>query len=95
MTATVERYEVEACEDCVLALSGVADDLTAERLAELDEGRAKLWPDAEGWHLVPDCPEDCEGGFSWSPCAVCGSPLGGHRHPVAVWRDNDERMTGR
>ena len=28
------------------------------------------------------CPEEDEGFFSWSACEVCGSTLGGNRHPV-------------
>ena len=30
------------------------------------------------------CGEDCEGGFSWSPCEVCGCSLGGDRHKAAI-----------
>ena len=38
-----------------------------------------------------------EGGFSWSPCEICNSPLGGNRYPVhAVNPDDDSvvHMTG-
>lgn len=30
---------------------------------------------------------DCEvNSFSWSPCDVCGSNLGGERHAVSFWK---------
>ena len=44
------------------------------------------WPGADGWELYPSCPEDCEGGFSWSSCNGCGSTLGGDRHPAVAWK---------
>jgi hypothetical protein len=40
----------------------------------------------QGYHVVPACPEDCEGEFSWSSCDGCGSTLGGDRHPAIAWK---------
>ena len=37
-------------------------------------------------HVVVACVEGCDGWFSWSPCNVCGSQLGGDRHTFAVLR---------
>lgn len=31
------------------------------------------------------CPENCEGYFTWHSCDVCGSSLGGERHPVVFY----------
>lgn len=30
------------------------------------------------------CDDDCDGGFSWSPCGFCGSTLGGDRHHAVI-----------
>lgn len=39
-------------------------------------------PGCETCGLPEDAEEyDCEPGFSWSACEVCGSSLGGDRHP--------------
>lgn len=48
-------------------------------LADYNEHNANRVP-------VLNCPEDCEGEFSWSRCDVCGSGLGGVRHPVVFFR---------
>ena len=39
------------------------------------------WPN---YDVTINCPEDCEGHFSWSQCNGCGSRLGGERHPIAA-----------
>jgi hypothetical protein len=44
------------------------------------------WPAEDGWHLTPDCSEDCEGDFSWHSCDACGSTLGGDRHAAIASR---------
>lgn len=44
------------------------------------------WPAADGWTIAPNCPEECEGGFSWSGCDACGSTLGGERHPAVAMK---------
>ena len=50
------------------------------------------WP--APWTVTPNCPEDCDGGFSWQSCDCCGSHLGGDRHPaVAHNRDTKEEHT--
>lgn len=83
-----ESYDLEACINCVMLLANretpteMDESETAEWLAGMD----KAWPESEGWHLAPACGEDCEGGFSWRACGVCGSNLGGDRHAVTAWR---------
>jgi hypothetical protein len=39
---------------------------------------------SESGAIADDC--ECEQDtFSWSPCALCGSPLGGSRHAATFW----------
>lgn len=40
--------------------------------------------------VASDCPEcDCDQiSFSWSPCEICLSPLGGSRHAFTLWPTN-------
>lgn len=78
--------ELSVCVDCLaIAANGElgqgdtkADEAHAEAMS------SQLMGDAP-W-LVPACPEDCEGWFSWSRCDGCGSTLGGDRHPAAIVR---------
>lgn len=85
---TQETWSGEMCVDCLVLLANgetpaeMSERETEEWLAAID----RAWPESEGWHLAPACGEDCEGGFSWSSCDVCGSRLGGDRHDVAAWR---------
>jgi hypothetical protein len=37
-----------------------------------------------GLTVVPNCPEDCEGYFSWYPCELCRDHKGGNRHHAAL-----------
>lgn len=71
---------VEGCTDCILFLAN--GDIPEER-PDLPDDIAALW---EGYHLAPAGGEDSEPYFSWSPCEVCGSRLGGNREPVAYWK---------
>jgi hypothetical protein len=80
---TTDTIEIEVCVDCASLIAngdttGIDDP---EREAEV-LAQAGI---PEGWHVALDCPEDCEGGFSWSPCGACRSPLGGDRHPAVLW----------
>lgn len=85
---TEERHEGEMCADCLMLLASgetpteMSERETEEWLAAID----RAWPESEGWHLAPAYGDDCEGSFSWSSCDVCGSKLGGDRHPVSAWR---------
>lgn len=73
------------CVDCLCLLANgdvpehMDDVQRSEWLAEIDRRTA-------GYDVVPACQEDCEGHFSWSSCDVCGSTLGGDRHPVSMIR---------
>lgn len=71
-----------ACTDCLMLVANgetppeMDEAATAAYLAEVERRSA-------GYTVVPACDEECEGGFSWSACDLCGSTLGGDRHPVA------------
>ena len=74
-----DYLKIAICVDCLFVLAnGVETE--ADRLAA--EGMAREWPDSE---LTINCPETCDGWFSWSGCEGCGSQLGGERHPAAVF----------
>lgn len=71
----------EACVDCLMLLAN------GETPPEMDENETQSWLElighrTEGFTVVPACEEECKGSFSMSPCDVCGSHLGGDRHPV-------------
>ena len=68
-----EFYPVSACVDCVVAIAN--DDYTGmdnEREAEVRAALEKHEYAYGGEEL----------GFSWAPCGVCGSRLGGDRTQV-------------
>lgn len=50
---------------------------------------AKMAERWAGYRLTNDCPEGCEGHFSWSQCQGCGTRLGGDRHPFVAWPIKD------
>lgn len=78
----------------------VADDEDASTAGGYDPDATKLWWIGEadqvtateplnrldGYHTAANCGVDCEG-FSSSPCEACGSPLGGDRHKLTIWKD--------
>ena len=72
-----ETYELEVCVDCAMLIAN----------GETPEGNPDftLSPRWDGYHVALNCPEDCEGSFTWSSCEGCDSPLGGDRHPAAAW----------
>jgi hypothetical protein len=71
----------EACVDCLMLVANGETPPNMDKV-ETAEYLARVETRTAGFHVIPACPEDCEGSFSWSPCDVCGSPLGGDRHPV-------------
>lgn len=72
--------EGECCVDCLTMIANGDDSgMTPERSAEVQKAIGEC-----GGYPVASCGDDCEGGFSWSPCDLCGSRLGGERHPFAV-----------
>lgn len=81
----IKHVDLSICVDCLMFVANgeVTDsqgnDVTAEHAAKITE----QWGD-DAQHLVPACPEECEGWFSHSSGDGCGSTLGGERHPAAV-----------
>lgn len=76
-----DDIEIQICSDCAM--------MSANGLAgweyEQDWLETYLWNcKAYGAEPVLTCGEDCDGGFSWSPCGFCGSKLGGDRHPAIL-----------
>lgn len=78
-----EVTEVDACVDCTQAVAGITahergEEYPAETMAALNEYGMRL--------VNGDCGEENEHcvSFTWSPCELCGSSLGGERHRVAI-----------
>jgi len=73
-----DDIEIQICSDCaMMSANGVAGWEHDDRwLADYMESAEKYGDP------VLTCGEDCNGGFSWSPCGFCGSKLGGDRHPA-------------
>lgn len=79
----IVTHELEACVDCLMwVANGEATDEHAARIASQRPGVE---------HIIVACNEDCEGPFSWRPCEVCGSTLGGERHKVAILASGEAR----
>ena len=72
--------DISVCGDCLQYLANGPDSLEPHRVAEIEVAIQR-----EGSAVVPNCDEDCEGDFSWSPCELCRYTLGGDRHKAAVW----------
>lgn len=75
--ATINMADLEFCPDCVqMIANGEGTDAHSEAMIE-------LW--GEGINgvlgLTLNCPEDCDGYFTWRSCNGCGDTLGGDRHP--------------
>ena len=74
--------ELEGCTDCIMYLAN----------GELPEDNPGGWtPEAveanwKGYHVCVAGDENSETSFSWQPCDVCGSALGGDRYPCAAWK---------
>lgn len=69
----VETFIV--CVDCYYyAANGHADDTTQERRAEIEKAFASYGPNLVAGDDLAE--------FSWRPCQLCESPLGGSRHEV-------------
>lgn len=80
-----EWPRLSICADCLEAVANgldSCDSLDPEGRAAVAAGIARETSD--GSTLAPDCEEDCEGAFSWSPCELCQRPEGGARHRLAV-----------
>ena len=85
-----EWHDVEVCLDCYYYANGFTDDNwtddeKAEFVSRYNDG-------LQGWdRLVSNTdPEEEYEGFSWTPCDVCRSHLGGTRYPCSLYRANNE-----
>lgn len=76
--------DLSACVDCLMVIANGEYPEDEERRDAIVAGEKREYE--AGWIWAYDCPEDCEGWFSMSPCDICRSPLGGDRHPVALIR---------
>lgn len=78
-----ETVEIDLCVTCLVVTANgcenAEDEACAERMAD-------LWPATDGWAVHGNCPEDCDGWFSWQTCDGCGERLGGQRHPGVAMR---------
>ena len=73
-----QRIDVEVCVDCLVLDANGPDELDSEYLARVEAYD-------RGGQITNNCPEGCEGWFSWESCDGCGSTLGGDRHPAVLW----------
>ena len=78
---TTETYTASICTDCHM-YSHYGDDsfsdyVTPEMASDIRQGFDEL-----GNVHVADHHEEAH--FSWSPCDICGSHLGGDRHDVDI-----------
>lgn len=87
-----------ACTDCTILLANgeapadMSEDQVTAREDQIDARNAgytitlgMLREEHSCDGTSDEC--DCEvTSFSWSPCDVCGSNLGGERHAVSFWK---------
>lgn len=67
----METIEYSVCRDCLMYVAyGHENETMQAHIART------------GGHFVPDGHSDNE--FSWRPCELCGSTLGGSRHGVSL-----------
>jgi hypothetical protein len=82
-----EIIKLEGCTDCIMYLAN----------GELPEEDVNGWsPEAverkwKGYQVVVAGDENSEENFSWQPCDVCGSTLGGNRFPCAAWKCEESK----
>lgn len=77
-TAWFEYDEDEVTELFALAFSG---ELEVSAFSfDLDAVTVEGWTETDRYHGA-----DTEAQFTYDGCDVCGSPLGGDKHPVAAW----------
>lgn len=94
----MERYTVEVCEECYMALAGVLEDVSEGYTwvplsqlgdaARVDMGCTRCEPcgRCDAGDAVPACQCDAHGdmghGFSRVTCGGCGATWAGNRYPV-------------
>lgn len=78
--------EFAICTDCFMWCHGYSpEENTAERVAEIERGfRLNQVVSTDPYS------ENGEPHFSWSPCEVCESHLGGDRYDVALFIHESE-----
>lgn len=79
---TYDTLTLAGCIDCVMVLANGPEDEDGHNAAN---AMAHKWGH-DVRHLVNACTEECEAWFSMDDCDVCGSTLGGDRHPVVLVR---------
>jgi len=81
-----DPIDVSMCVTCLVWLANGDGDTerTEGEEREFVDRLASRW---DGWYLAPGASD--EEAFSWSPCDVCGSTLGGDRAPGVAWRLTD------
>lgn len=80
----IDHIEYSVCEDCLQAIAyGESEhDITADIERELNGRAGHFSTGVEQTEDDPDGTGDIE--FSWRPCELCLSPLGGSRHGVTL-----------
>mgnify|MGYP005822739819 CR=1 FL=1 len=91
-----DTLELAICSDCYMYYHDTdslgSDYLTPEMAHDIRQGFDRLGDVIMGDTHGEDCDdpedwEDCncnETHFSWSPCGICASYLGGNRHDVDI-----------
>lgn len=83
--ATIDADNLEFCTDCVMLIANgeVIESDGNDITDQVNAMQVDIWGTGVNGALglTLNCPEDCEGWFSWSDCDGCGSNLGGDRHP--------------
>lgn len=74
--------ELSACVDCVVWLANGEEPHDNPDGWSPDQIEAN-WA---GYQVVVGGDESTEYEFSWQPCDVCGSRLGGDRYPCNAWK---------
>ena len=85
-----DRWAVRKIDLCSQCLVVTANGCETDEDIQTAEALAREWP---GWDVHGNCPENCDGWFSWSSCEGCGESLGGTRHPGVAMRRNRKRVT--
>ena len=93
--ANNEIRELSICTDCYMFQHFGDDSLTGyvtpDMERDIKQGRDKLGDVIIGDRHNDDCEYECDWQcdcfdphFSWSPCDMCDSQLGGNRHDVNI-----------
>ncbi len=84
-----EYSDVWFCEDCTIAeVNGDYSGMSDERAKEVSDAFDALSIEPGFSHLSANWDSETNEGineFSWRPCWLCRSPLGGSRHRFAFW----------